>query len=131
MELRWLYSYETVKFDTPDGDLHKGQYAEFKGNYFIRDHPENNAQPTIYRTEDDRGNKIDLKDIIKGLEKIEILKDEHMYYDVFELPDGRLYRAQSPKSSYDSLKVKNSPKVVKSVTEKDILKIKEKDHEWL
>lgn len=42
---KWLYSYETILFDTPDGDLGEDQYADHPdGGYYIRLKPKNRGQ---------------------------------------------------------------------------------------
>lgn len=127
-KLKWLCSYETIKFDTPDGDIHRGQYAVWEGRHIMRLHPENNQQFTILEKIEDV--EIDIPKMIEGLEEVHVLDGEKMYYDEFELPDGRKYREASTQKKYRDLAVKTSEPRKKDATLSQITKFKENDHLW-
>jgi hypothetical protein len=132
MDLKWLCSYETIKFDTVDGDLHKGQYAydKEKNIYYIRTTPENNSQFSIFYPVDDSGKPTGIEEKIKSLIEVKIKDKEHMYYDEFVLPDGRLYRIPSAETSYKDLAKPAAPPKEKAVTSADITEIKKDDYLW-
>ena len=75
---KWLSSYETLGFDTPDGDLDFGQYAldENGKGYYIRTKPKNEAQ----------FEHVDLKYDITGLTEVHI--SGKAYYDEFLTAKG-------------------------------------------
>lgn len=127
-KLKWLCSYETIKFDTPDGDIHKGQYAVWEGRHIMRLHPENNHQFTILEAQDDQ--EFDIPKMIDGLEEIHVLEGEKMYYDEFELPEGRKLRMPSTQRKYRDLAVKNAPPRTKTATTQEITEFKKDDHLW-
>lgn len=119
-------SYETVKYDTPDGELHKGQYATDGLIYFVRNHPENNFQPDIIDPREDK----DWQVKIQGLTKVDILPGEEMYFDEFTLPNGRVYRVKSTREKYyDQTRAGGKiPEV--SLTAIQITNISKDDHLW-
>lgn len=124
---KWRCSYETYKYDTPDGELHKDQYAFTGTVYLIRSHPENNNQPTTLDPRED----IDWEKKIAGLTEVSILPDQHTYYDEFILPDDRIYRVLATKTKYDKLKTKSQKIANKSLTNAEIVDIKKDDDKWL
>jgi len=120
---KWLHSYETLLFDTPDGDIGIGEYAldEEGTGYYIRTRPKDEAQ----------FNWVDLKYDTKGLVEVHIVSG-HSYYDEFltaegatnlwdsksalymvdfsELPSGSILRAQSSTKKYwDTANIKDYP----------------------
>ncbi len=127
---KWLCSYSTLIFDTPDGDLDFGQFAltENKKGYYIRTKPKNEAQFEI----------VDLKYDVSKLKEVKILSG-HAYYDEFltavgatilwavgsihagkdpsQLPSGSVFRIQSTAEKYDSLRiVKGAPQPSRTET---------------
>lgn len=121
MKLRWIGSYETIKFDTPDGDLDLGQYAVSpKGGFFVRRHPKNNFQ---FINVEKLNEKIDTQEV-------HILPGEFMYYDEFELPSKRTLRLPSSQTEYKGLAVKNAPERQKDLSLADIEKEQADDHKW-
>jgi hypothetical protein len=44
-----------MRFNTPDGELDKGQYAVFIDGFLVREHPKNNRQPMFKETLDTAG----------------------------------------------------------------------------
>ena len=129
--LKWLCSYETLKFDTPDGELHADEYAIHEGRHLIRIHPENNEQFTIIEDYNlEHTPLIDVQTATAGKQLVSVLPGQHMYYDEFALPDGRIFRTKSSKSEYESLAGKNAGKREKVVTDKEIKDIKKDDDLW-
>lgn len=83
--LKRPFCYETLRFDTTDGDLHKGQYAiDENGNYLIRKHPENNYQWIVL----DPYEVSDIPQQIQGLTRVRVIPNEHCYYYEYYLTDG-------------------------------------------
>ena len=119
-KLKWVCSYETLKFDTPDGDIDSGQFCRYRGKFLVRLHPKNNRQWS-------RVAELDTS----GMKEIFLVEGENMYYDVFSLPDGRLLRLASRKEEYNSLRsVKNYPQPTKEVTDSEISFFTKDDHLW-
>lgn len=128
--LKWLGSYETIKFDTADGELHKGQYARDGDNIYIRNKPENNAQFSLF----DYDNLLTVEERARELStmtEVHILPNEHLYFDEYALPDGRVYREKSDEKSYKDLALKDAKPKTKNITNAEIAKIKKDDGKWL
>ena len=88
---KWLCSYETLKFDTADGDLGSDQYASHSDKgYYVRILPKSEGQ---FTWTDDISK-------IAGLEKVAVLKGQHCYYDEFRGADGKTVRVQSTGKKY-------------------------------
>ena len=113
---KWLCSYETLKFDTLDGDLDIGQYAVTEGGYYIRTKPKTESQFEFVKKEYD----------VSKLKEVRILEGEHCYYDEFLtavgaevlwgisedkiLPSGGKLRLQSTGKKYwDTARIKDYP----------------------
>jgi hypothetical protein len=120
---KWLCSYETLLFDTPDGDIDIGQYA-LDGNgtgYYIRTKPKTEAQ----------FDHVDLTYDVSALKRVNI-KAGHTYYDEFltakgatywwgkdsphkgkdpsQLPSGSVIRVQTTAKKYwDTAQIPNYP----------------------
>ena len=77
---KWLSSYETILFDTKDGDLDIGDYAPDESGigYYYRTKPKNQAQ----------FDWTDNASLVKGLHKVKIVADGHAYYDEFLTANG-------------------------------------------
>lgn len=121
MNLKWRLSYETIKFNTPDGDLSKGQYAVApKGGFYVRRHPQNNYQFL-------RAEKLDPT---LDIEEVQIVEGESMFYDEFELPNKRILRFPSTQNDYRALAVKNASGRNKDVTSQEIQEITKDDDKW-
>lgn len=120
IKLKWLCGYETLKFDTPDGDLDKNQYAiNPNGGYFIRRHPKNNFNFV----------SVEKLDAI-GMKRVKIL-EEKAYYNEFELPDKRTLRIPTTGEEYWKVgKVKDYPQPQKEVTDTEIKEITKDDKLW-
>lgn len=125
MKLAWRVSYETVKYDTPDGELHKGQYATDGQVYFVRNHPENNYQPEVIDPRED----IKWQEKIAGKTQVGILP-EKMYFDEFLLPDNRVYRLPSTAKKYFDVATKKVAIPTKEVTQAEITEITKDDSKW-
>jgi len=111
---KWLGSYETLKFDTADGDLDFGQYAVVEGGNLVRTRPKDEAQFDFVEELD-----------TEGLEEVNIIEGEHCYYDEFltakgaeavwaeipkEIPAGGIIRIRSNGKKYwDTARIKNHP----------------------
>lgn len=132
---KWLSSYETLLFDTKDGDLDADQYAidETGEGYYIRTKPKDQAQFDYVPIKDDKGNVYD----VSKLTEVKIVKDGHAYYDEFltadgakglwddkslyfmadpsQLPSGSVLRVQSNAKKYwDTAQIKNYPQPEKT-----------------
>lgn len=129
MKLKWLRSIETLKFDTPDGDLHKNQFAIYKGCHFVRIKSEVETQFECLEARDDAAT-LDIPGIIAGMTQVNVLDNEKMYYDIFELPDGTQYRVPSNKIAYDDLAKVNAGPKQKDITDVDIQNIKSEKQKW-
>jgi hypothetical protein len=126
---KWLCSYETLLFDTTDGDLTTKQYAP-DGNgtgYYVRTKPATEAQ----------FERVDLNYKLAGLKQVNIVPYAHAYYDEFltaqgavdlwtpaskyymvdppQLPSGDVIRRPSTGFVYwDTANVKNHPQPIKT-----------------
>jgi len=91
---KWLCSYETLAFNTADGDLNVTQYAltEDGKGYYVRTKPKTEAQ----------FDRVDLTYDISGLTKVNIVKTK-AYYDEFLTAVGAtwLWPLDSPYSGFD------------------------------
>jgi len=128
---KWLCSYETVAFNTPDKDLDVGQYAltEDKKGYYIRTKPKAEAQ----------FDRVDLTHDISGLTKVQVVPGAHAYYDEFltavgatylwtpdsqyagfdpsQLPSGSVVRIPSTAAKYNPLRtIPNAPQPSRTET---------------
>ena len=126
---KWLCSYETLLFDTKDGDLDIGDYAPDESGigYYYRAKPKNEAQ----------FDWTDNVSLIKGLHKVKIVAGGHAYYDEFltsngasklwdsksqyymadpsQLPSGSVLRVQSNAKKYwDTAWIKDYPQPEKT-----------------
>jgi hypothetical protein len=84
---KWLVSYETLLFNTPDGDLDVGQYA-LDGNgtgYYVRIQPKTEAN----------FQHVSLKYDVSGLSLVNIIPG-HAYYDEFLTAAGQKAISESP-----------------------------------
>jgi len=99
-DLTHRVSYETLKFDTLDGDLDALQYAEDDEKYYLRLHPKNNYQFSVfYKEEQEDGTPAFDVTRLLGLVKVDILP-EKAYYSEFFTPQGRIYREQITAQDY-------------------------------
>ena len=120
INLEWKVSYETILFDTLDGDIDKDQFCRWKGGFLIRNNPKNNANNFFVERLD-----------TDGMEEVFITDEKGAYYDEFILPSGRKYRIPSTKSNYDPMRtVKNYPQPSKEVTDTEITEIIKDDGLW-
>ncbi len=113
---KWLGSYETIGFDTSDGDLDFGQYAKDESGtgYYIRTKPKTETQ----------FDWVDLKYDVSKLEEVKI--KGKAYYDEFltaegaeaiwgenkspEIPsNGKLRLPSTAKKYWDTAQIKNYP----------------------
>ncbi len=95
VQLKWIKSYETVGFDTPDGDLGEDEYAEdpeFPGTFAVRSVSKTGGM--FERVGLPVGRDVDLT----GKRKVSIIGKA--YYDEFLLPDGRVFRRPSTAEAY-------------------------------
>lgn len=79
---KWLVSYETLLFDTPDGDLGNNEYALAEGDgYYIRTVPKNQGQFIRIGLDrkDDEGNVYNLT----ARKIVSLIPNAHAYYDEF------------------------------------------------
>ncbi len=114
---KWLCSYETIRFDTADGDLGLDEYArDPEGGYYIRTRPPTEAQFEHVDEEYDLGAR----------KEVRILEGTHAYYDEFltaagaealwgaakaeRVPAGGILRRPSSAQVYwDTARVANHP----------------------
>jgi hypothetical protein len=128
MRLEWKCSYETVLFDTVDGDLGENDYADIPAQHptegrvwYVRKHPKNNHN--FVRT--------NVRADIQGKTKVNILDTSGAYYDEFIMPDNRILRQPSNRTVYRALGTRNYPQPVKEITEQEALQITSEDALWL
>jgi len=119
----WLTSYETIVFDTPDGDLNTNQYAlDGQGTgYYVRTRPKS-EYPIEWK---------DLKYDVSKLKLVKIIDNKKAYYDIFLtakgatdlytkgskyegykwdlLPRGDTFRQTTTAEKYKSLALKDAP----------------------
>lgn len=120
MKLQWRLSYETILFDTPDGDLGDGQYADSgKGFFYVRRSPKNNSQFVFVKNIDPLIDKT-LVHIIPGF----------AYYDEFILPNGRCLRIKSSQQNYKSLAIKGALPLTKDITAQEVIDAQKDDVKW-
>lgn len=128
---KWLCSYETIYFSTPDNDIDIGQYAldEDGAGYYIRTRPKGEAQ----------FDWVDLTYDISGLTEVKAKPKNYTYYDEFltaqgatelwtptseyymvdpsQLPSGCVVRIQSEADKYKKLgTVPNEPQPERTET---------------
>lgn len=95
-ETTWIRSYETVKFDTADGDLGTDEFAiAGDGEWYIR---------TISKSEGQFTTTFDEKDI-DGKTEVQVTCEKCAYYDEFTLK-GTRYREPANTEAYKSLETK-------------------------
>lgn len=105
-EMQWRVSYETVEFDTPDGELDFDQYAVADdGVYYIRTVPKNVGQVRATTS----------LEAIEGKELVAIRCERCAYYDEFLDPTGGRHRFKSTAADFDALRsVPDHPQPSKS-----------------
>ena len=117
VEMKWVVSYETIAFDTADGDLALDEYAISDNGWYIRTVPKEEGQ--FDGTENPQ-------DII-GKKEVKIRREGRAYYDEFF--DGqKIVRVQSEKTKYDGLRyTKDYPQPKKQKLENIINSINSAD----
>lgn len=100
-EMRWIQSYETVQFNTQDGDLGMDEYAvKGEGEWFVRTVPKENGQFGSTNSFDD----------LKGKKEVEVVCERCAYYSEFSTRKGERVRVPYEADKYQALKeVKNAP----------------------
>lgn len=119
-KLKWLGSYETLKFNTPNGDLGKGQYAIYQGRHYVR-YPQDSPRWTILEALDNH--TLNIPKIIAGLEQVLVVEDEKMYYDEFELPSKKTIRIPINKQEYLDLAKKDVGQREKNLSNAEIIEL--------
>lgn len=122
MNLKWRHSYKTVKFNTADGDLSKGQYAKHPvSGWYVRRHPKNNFQ-FLHVWE---------LDPALDTEEVAHIPGQYAYYDEFIDPvNKRIIRLPSTSQAYSALAIKNASPLSKDLTNNEITQIKKDDKNW-
>jgi hypothetical protein len=93
---KWLGGYETVRFNTADGDLDFTQYARLDGGYIIRDRPKQESNFRWAESAD-----------VTGLEEVRIIGKA--YYNRFRSASGKIVRVPTTGNDYWRVaKVKNA-----------------------
>lgn len=132
--LQWVCSYETLKFNTSDGDLHKDQYAVEGEDIYIRKHPENNENFFCIAHADNKdGVPLTPEEVqaeLVGKVEVQIIPNEHQYFDKFKLPDGRFYRIKTTEKDYKDLAKAGAKAKEKKVTDQEIIDIEKEDNLW-
>ena len=119
-KLKWRVSYKTVRFNTLDGDLSKNQFCRYKRGFLVRQHPKNNHHIVFIENLN-----------TSEMEEAQIINGDEMYYDEFELPNGRILRLLSKKKKYwDTAKIPNYPQPSKEITDEEISEIVKDDNLW-
>ena len=103
-EMKWIVSYETVAFETLDGDLGLDEYAiAGEGEWYIREVPKEEGQFISTTTEP------------KGKTFVPIRCEKCAYYSEFRLKSGEKVRESFDENSYKRLgTVKDEPQPTKS-----------------
>lgn len=99
-DTEWLRSYETVEFETRDGDLGMDQYSIMDGVYFIRTQSKSQAHFVATSSEDAIANK----------KYVEIRCEKCAYYSEFVKRNGEIVRLRYESAAYDALlHTRNAP----------------------
>lgn len=116
----WYRSYETCKFNTPDGDIDVGQYAVSESGRFI-----------IRREQKNNGNTLNekQKNAVLDLQEVTFSPIERKYFHEFLMADGRIYRIETAKDEYYNI-AKNNIIPQKELTDVEMSKIKQDDLLW-
>lgn len=99
----WIRSYETLAFDTSDGDLGMNDYAIYgikhNGNpiYLVRTHPKDDRQWEITSRDED----------ILGKTEVDIVCDACKHYSEFRGKRGEVIRVPMASSEYERIKLKD------------------------
>lgn len=93
-EMDWHKSYETIAFETSDGDLAENQYATDGSVFYVRTVPKNQGQFVSTTSEK----------AIVGKELVPIACKKCAYYDEFITRNGNIVRIRADKTSYQHLK---------------------------
>ncbi len=111
-KLKWRSSYETYVYDTPDGDLDFGQYADDGEDYIVRKEPK------------DRWNtrRVDKSELdLTGLQKVNIISNQVACYSSFYLPDGTIIRVRDADDLLEKQRtIKDYAQPTKEVTEGEL-----------
>jgi hypothetical protein len=121
MDLTWLKSFKTIKFNTTSGWLEDGQYALTEGGdaYWV-------IKPGFKGGIPGRGiTKVPLDTDIKGLTEVQIIGETS--YNEFDLGDGKIYQEESPVAEYAKLAIKDSPMPTKTMTQKEVTDYKRQE----
>lgn len=109
-EMKWVVSYETIMFDTADGDLATDEYAVAgEGEWYVRSAPKNKAQFELTTNAKDIEGKKEV-----GIRAKKTPENQACtgcaYYSEFMGRDGQIERVLQQKKEYEDLKtVKNAP----------------------
>lgn len=90
---KWIGSYETLLFDTPNGDIDSSQYAldENGTGYYARTTPQAYGQFQHFN----------LSFNVAGLKQVHIVPGKHAYYNEFLTATGANYLAKHPYEPLD------------------------------
>lgn len=113
IEMQWLNSYETVLFDTADGDLDFNQYAVYQNICYVRTKPKETSQ----------FENIGCSLVFNGLNKVNVIGKTA--YNVFKDNNGKIYREKSNKQEYDSLKGNKKPVKYQPISFLNLFRINE------
>src|SRR3990167_2839748 len=94
VEMKWVNSYETVAFETSDGDLGMNEYAIAReGEWYIREVPKNERQFVSTTS----------PSAIVGKQEV-FVTNGNAYYSRFENKNGDVLRYSMSKTEYDGLR---------------------------
>jgi hypothetical protein len=120
---KWIVSYETLLFNTVDGDLDIGQYALDGNNtgYYVRTKPKAEANfEWVPKVDWKTGVPYD----ISGLTKVNIKPNSHAYYDEFLTAVGATALAKSPSTPLTDLPKDSIARVLSNAKDYDSLRTK-------
>jgi len=117
--LTWRCSYETLLFNTPDGDIDRNEYAVVDGAFLVRRHPKNNAH--VVRVEQLN---------TTGMTEVSVVPLQRAYYAEFVLPSGRRYRERITRQQYFDATTRTPTNPRKDVTAAEIADIVRDDASW-
>lgn len=107
----WVASYLTLGFNTPDGDLTEGYWAD-AGYTGVRDdngffNPSEKGEAVCYQGNDPAANKQFATVFCSDATGTQVKISGEIPYNVFS--NGTIYRSKTEKTDYEELKTVNKP----------------------
>ena len=132
--MQWRCSYETVLFDTNDGDLGKNEFCyrgkkwikvvgsddQLVDSWWVRKHPKNNFNFVITTDPSD----------IAGKKEVFVSDPKGAYYDEFILTKDRILRRPSIKNEYYKLQIKDQKQPEVELSKTEVADVIKEDSSW-